>query len=214
MSYSNEPFALRSAIRTSTSTDKWAALMDMVGGNDDDAISALSGRPAGRLLLDAEIASKSLYAEWERRKVHAFEKLRAAILYCFESRRRSGLVLKGYTTASPATPIPISPDLPLEYDFATGTARSGNLKFHGITFRMQTSRVAKPGGLFYPAAAGAELENFCKKHLASASPVPAMDALWDAAKKAFEGKHVSRDRVRKLHRTLIPPQSRKSGPRK
>jgi hypothetical protein len=215
MGHDDERLPLRDAIRILTPTEKWAALLDLVGGNDDAAISALSGEPAGRLLLDAEIASKSLYAEAERDKVRAFEKLGTEIIASFETRRRSGgLALRGYTVTSPTRLVPIPRDLPLEYDFVHGTARSGDLEFRGITVRAKTDAPAKIGTASYAPASDAELKDFCRSYVKSASPAPSSDALWEAAKTHFVGKHVARARVRKLHKDLIPPLLRKRGPRK
>jgi len=87
---------------------------------------------AGRLLLNAEIASKSIYTRRERKRIRAFETLRAKITTEFDARRRGDLILKGFTEASPAKPLTISPDLELKYDFARGTARSGDIRFDGV----------------------------------------------------------------------------------
>lgn len=216
MGHSNESYPLGDAIRSLTPSDKWAALVKITGGSYDAVMSALSGHPAGRLLLDAEIATKSMYAETERKRVRAFEKLQAEIIACLDAARRSGgLVLEGYTVQLPSKRIQISPDLPLEYDFINSAARSGDLQFHGVTVRTKSYGLKKAiGASSYPRVSDAELGDFCRARIAGASAAPSMDALWDAAKSRFVGKHVARARVRRLHEALIPPLSRKRGPRK
>jgi hypothetical protein len=212
----DESLLLRDAIRILTPADKWAAFLQILGGNSNDALSALSGQPAGRLLLDAEIASKSVYAEAERQNVRAFERLQIEINASFETRRRSGgLVLRGYTVTSPTRLVPIPRDLPLEYDFIHSTARSGDLEFRGVTVRTKRDGLTKVDAhSSYLRVSDAELEKFCRMKIKRASPVPSMDVLLKAAKTHFAAKHVARARVRDLHRVLIDPLSRRPGPRK
>jgi hypothetical protein len=217
MAHSDQPLSLRDAIRTFTPSDKWAALLNLVGGSEDAAISALSGRPTGRLALDAARASISVYEEAPRKRVRAFQKLRAEIIDTFEVRRRSAqLVLRGYTVMSPTKLTPIPRGLSLDYDFAHGIARTGQLEFHGITVRAKTADAPPKAGtpFTYPRVSNTDLEKFCQSYIANASSVPSMDALWEAAKKHFAGNHVVRGHVRGLHQSLIDPLSRKRGPRR
>jgi hypothetical protein len=207
---------LRDAIRTLIPSEKWSAIVKLVGDSPEDALASLSGQLAGRLFLDAAIAANSIYAASERSRIREFEKLRLEVVNCLEAQRRGvALVLKGYTAASSARPITISPDLALEYDFSDGTARTGELKFYGVTVCRGADGLAKVDALTpSPAVAQAELQDFCERWLADRSPIPAMEALWHEAKKAFPKKHVTRERVRALHKHLIEPHLRKSGPRK
>jgi len=206
---------LRDAIRALTPKKRWRALLRLVGGRADDAVRALSGQMAGRLLLDAEIASKSVYTMRERKRIRAFERLRAVITAEFDARRRGDLILKGFTEASPAKPLAISPDLELAYDFARGTAQSGDIRFHGVTACIKAEEPESVRGKdTQPPVSEADLAAFFKKYLETTSRAPSMDGLWEAAKEAFSGKHVSRERVRKMHRGLIPAPLRRPGPRK
>lgn len=216
MDHSDGPIPLRDAIRNLTPNEKWTALLELVGGKGDDAMSALSGRPAGRLLLDVEIAARSFYADPERGRVRAFERLRGDIISCFNIQRRSGgLVLKGYTAAWPTWRAPISPGLPLEYDFISSTARSGDLQFHDVTVHAKKANAsAKAATASRSRVPDPDLEKFCKTYIANAARVPSMEALEVAAKGHFAGKHIGRARLRALHAALIPAISRRPGPRK
>jgi len=205
--------SLRDAVRASTADDRWSALLKAVGGNDDDAINALSGRMVGRLALDLEIISKTVGAARERDRVRAFETLRQEIIYHFEALRHGSLVLKGYTEASPAKAVTISPDLPLDYDFASHSARCGDIRFYGITVSKRGQEVGTGARKQSAHVADTDLEAFCRRYL-EGKPRPSMDELWRAAEQEFPGKRVARDRVRNLHRTLISAHLRKPGPRK
>jgi hypothetical protein len=213
MSQGYRVLPLRDTVRELTSGHEWAALSQCVGGSNDDAIRALSGEKVGRLLLAAEVVSKSLYAEPERALLRRFQKVRAEALDVFEARRKVDLVLKGVTAASSGRAVTIPADLLLEFDFATGSAHTGDIHFHQITARIPSGEMENLSAETGETTVR-QLEAFFKSYIESCSSVPSMDASWKAAREAFVGKHVSRARVRELHRKIIPAASRKPGPRK
>lgn len=211
----SEELELRDAIRKTVDPDRWAALLKAVGGNENDALRALSGQVTGRLQLTEEIASKSLYAQHERNKFRAFERIRDEIIGAFDARRQENMELKGFPITSPGRAVKIPRSLPLTYDFVDGSASSDELRFHGVVARVDTNKTGdnEPPPRVLPVSES-ELETFSKEYLKGKSPVPSMDDLWKAAQQAFAGKQVSRARTRKMHRDILPASSRKSGPRK
>jgi hypothetical protein len=193
--------------------EQWTALLKLVGGKEGDAIEVLSGRLGGRLFLDAEIIRGTLNPQKELKRYHTCENLRDEIIDTIDARRSAGMELRGYTVRSPDRPVKIPCDLPLEYDFTNGTAQNGELKYHGVTVGNRSRRPSKPSSGRITIACS-ELGLFCQGYLAKVAPIPSSEALWDAAKRAFPGKHISRQRVREFHAQLVPDDLRTPGPRK
>lgn len=201
---------LRDAIHDLTPEARWAELLKFTHGNLFDAINALSGRWIGKMALTHEIASKNLYAERERGMFRACQRLCRQVIADFDSLRRDGkILLKGFTIASPTRSISIPLDMQLKYDFAANSAQCGDLKFYKVTVTKEAAAAQNRDHI----VAGAALEAFCTRFIGE-HPIPSMKALHEAANLEFKGKHVSRARIRQLHKKLIPATLRTRGPRK
>jgi hypothetical protein len=84
-----------------------------VGGDEDDAMETLSGRLAGRLVLDAAIVNRTVNPWKELTRIRNSEKLCDEILRALDEVR-DRVVLQGYTLASPDKPVRIPRELPLD----------------------------------------------------------------------------------------------------
>lgn len=205
------PITLHDAIRVFSAPDRWNDLLQVAGGKESDIIELLSGRHAGNFLLLHQTVSRNFYAEADRERYKAVLAIANELIDNFNGQRQTLLLLKGVTSADPGKRIAIGRELPLEYDFARDTVRSGELTFHGVTVtRRQSTEVKTP--VLRPVAAE-ELRSFCQTHIAAAETAPSMDALEAAARKAFPGHRISRSQIRDLHRDLVPAEARKPGPR-
>jgi hypothetical protein len=196
--------------------EKWEELLKFMRENETDAIKALSGENTGpAMLLERIVSAPNYNSPGDVNRFHVFEKLRNEIVSAFDEKRQHGFVLSGFTRAAPGKRVRISPDLPLEYDFANGIVSSGDLVFHGVTVRPAEAALASPPK---HDVSEQELENFCMQFLddnkSHSKPTPTQDALWKVAKQWFPEKKVTRGRIREIHKKLIPEQERKQGPRK
>jgi hypothetical protein len=206
---------LRDAISHLTPQDKWDAILKVAGHRASDALELLSGRLVGRVSLDASIISRGYNPRKELARFRDFEKLRDSIIDNFDRERQAGMLLRGHTTVSPAKAVKISAELSLEYDFAAGSAQSGDLKFYGITACEKEPKTGSSGSRSRRnTVSEAALRDFAASYIASNFPPPSFEMLAHAAKDVFPEKHISRKRLRALHQELIPDHLRIPGPKK
>lgn len=205
---------LHEAIRELTASNLWDAFVDCVGGTERDVMSALSGRPTGRLSLSLEIASRQLGAEREAAVRRKYAKLSNEIVDAFNARREGGMVLRGFTPASPGRALEISRNLPVEYDFVNDSVRSGEIRFSGVTVSLPPANAVNFNDRTHlPPISEHDLRAFCKDRLSGDGPVPSADNLYKEALDKFSGHRVTRVAIRALHKELVPASQRKQGPR-
>jgi hypothetical protein len=196
---------LRDAISQVTPRDQWDAILKAAGHRASDALELLSGRLVGRLSLDASIINRGYNPRKELARFRDFEKLRDDIIDNFDAQRRAGMVLRGHTPASPANAVNVSAELSLEYDFAAGSAQSGDLKFYGVTACEKAPMTASSGSMpRRNTVSEAALRDFAASYIARNSPPPSFEMLAHAAKERFPEKHISRKRLRALHQKIVP----------